>query len=183
MKILILLVSNLDNCAYLFVAYRSKLRRSCDISNDHEIRSWMSVCCRLGAEEAVGCGCKCGSWRRGADDGIRFCGHDRENFGEESALSIVRRSHRSHRRIADGCSPRNIGRSLVLESARISAQRGLVDTIVNTGGNSCKKFEPPVARSRIIFVAVPSSSLPPSERLCFSSKRLTSFFVRQIWSG
>lgn len=52
--------------------------------------------------------------------------------------------------------------SLVLESARISAQRGLVDTIVNTGGNSCKKFKPPSrARSRIIFVAVPSPSLPP----------------------
>lgn len=52
----------------------------------------------------------------------------------------------------------------LLFSNRRGSRRGLVDTIVNTGGNSCKKFKPPGrARSRIIFVAVPSPSLPPSK--------------------
>lgn len=93
------------------------------------------------------------------DDGIQFCGCDGENFGGQPARSRSSIDRPSGRRPVR--SPRReSGRSLVLESARISAQRGLVDTIVNTGGNSCKKFEPPVARSRIIFVAVPPSPLP-----------------------
>lgn len=76
-------------------------------------------------------------------------------------------------------------RSLVLESAQISAQRSLVDTIVNIGGNSCKKFKPPVGLGAESFL------LPCLRTLCFPlrtsascfSSRLTSFLVRLVWSG
>lgn len=85
-------------------------------------------------------------------------------------------------RIADGYF-RNRG-SLVLESARIFAQRGLVDTIVNTGGNSCKKFEPPVARrSRIIFVAVPSPSLLSSKSSVFVLRLTVNVVLPFVRSG
>jgi len=75
--------------------------------------------------------------------------------------------------------------SLVLESTRISVQQDLVDTIVNTGGNSCKKFKPSVELGAESFL------LPCLRSLCFSlrarascfSSRLISFFVCLVWSG
>lgn len=81
------------------------------------------------------------------------------------------------------CSP-NRG-SLVLESAEISAQRGLVDTIVNTGGNSCKKFKPPVGLGAESFLlpCLRPLCLPLRARASCCSSRLTSFSIRQVWSG
>jgi len=124
--------------------------------------------CQTVGEEAIKAAVK--DWQpmsRCFDGGIRFCGYDREKFGARSAGSIARSL------LLVSCCLHGI-EDLLFSNRRRSLNERLVDTIVNTGGNSCKKFESlrSLEAESFLLPSPPSLSfsfsLLPFECSCFS---------------
>jgi len=141
---------------------------SYDIYNHHEIWSWMKSICRSSARETnkyvQRLAADIASWNSilrlrsrefwcAAPAHIRLLFDRIDRFSLHCRWPFVRSLNQG---------------SLVFKSEKISAQRTLVDTIVNTGGNSCKKFKPPDGLGAESFL------LPCLHPLCFPLRACAS---------